>query len=135
MHRAGKYAREVSQMMAIGLRTAKDNCSVENNCEVQLFSGNSSRAKVLSTRDRRSLKRFVKANQRKSVQQLTTMFNEGPKKISARIMQRELKEMGLRSCVPTRKPGCDKLFGLVRRILCVIHDPLLHELSVPYSPF
>ena len=80
-------------------------------------SGNGGRTKILNTRDRRSIKRLVKANRRKSVQQLTSMFNEGPKKISAWTMRRELKEMGLKSCISTRKPGCDKLFGWVVYIL------------------
>ena len=57
------------------------------------------------TRNRRSLKRLVKANHRKSVQQLTSMFNEDHKKISARTMLRELKEMSLKSFVSTRKPA------------------------------
>ena len=64
--------------------------------KVQLFSGNSGRAKFLNTRDRRSLKRLVNANRRKSVQHFS-MFNDGPEKISARTMRRELKEIGLRS--------------------------------------
>ena len=68
--------------------------------EVQSFSGNSDRAKILITRD----KRLVKANREKCVQQLTTMFDESPKKICARTMRRELKEVGLRGRVSTSKP-------------------------------
>ena len=73
----------------------------------------------MNTCDRRSLKGSVQANRRKSVQQPTGMLNEGPNKISARTMRRELKEIpGSRSCVSSRKPGCDKLFG---RIVYIYH--------------
>ena len=78
--------------------------------EVQLFSG---RAKISNTRDRRSLQRLVKENRRKSVQHLTSMFNEGPKKISDSTMRKKLKEMCLRSCVSTGKPECDSFFDRV----------------------
>ena len=70
---------------------------MERDGEVPSFSGNSGRAEILNTRDRRSLKRLVKSNRRMSVQQLTSMFHEGHKKISACIMHRKLKEIGLRS--------------------------------------
>ena len=93
-------------MIAIGLRTVQRTIvKWKKDGKVQSFSGNSDRAKILNTRDRRSLKRLVKTNRRKSVQQLTRMYNESPKKISARTVRRELKAMGLRSCVSTRKPG------------------------------
>ena len=46
--------------------------------EVQSFSGNSGRAKMLYIRDRHSLNRLVKANRRRNAQQPTSMFNEGP---------------------------------------------------------
>ena len=59
----------------------------------------SCRVKILNTCDRQ----LVKTNRRKNIQQLTSMFNEDPKKISARTMCRELKEMGITSCVSTRK--------------------------------
>ena len=78
--------------------------------KVQSFGGNSDRAKIMNTCDRRSLIRLVKANRRKSVYHLTSMFNIGSKKISARTICRELKELGLKCCVSTRKPECDKVF-------------------------
>ena len=58
LHRAGKSAREVSQIMAIGLRTAlRIIAQWKNDGTVQSsFSGNNGRAKILNTRDRRSLK-------------------------------------------------------------------------------
>ena len=101
-------------MMAIGLTTVKRTIAQwKKNDEVLLphmvllsintFSGNSRESKILNTRDRRSLKRLVKGNGRKSVQQPTEMLNQGHKKISTRIMRRELKEMGLRSCGVARK--------------------------------
>ena len=69
LHQAGIFAREVSQMMTMGLRTVrKTNAPWENDGEVQSFSGNNGRTKILNTRDRRSLKRLVKANRRKRVQ-------------------------------------------------------------------
>ena len=66
--------------------------------------GNGGRAKILNTHDRRSLKRLVKSNRRKRVQQLTSIFNEGPKNTFARTISRVLNEMGLRSCVSTMEP-------------------------------
>ena len=105
LHRAGKFARKVSQIMAIGLRIVQRTITQwKKDGEVKSFSGNSGRAKMMNILDRRSLKRLVKVNRRKSVQQLTSMFNEGPKKISTRTIRRELKEMGLRCSVSTRKP-------------------------------
>ena len=104
LHRAGKYAREESQLIAIGLRTVQRTITQwKKDGEVQSFSGNSDIAKIPNNRDRRSLKRLVEANWRKSVQQLINMFNEGSKKISAHTMRRELKEIG----------ACDKCFGRV----------------------
>jgi transposase len=109
MHRGVKSAREVFQMMDIGHRTVQRTIAQwKKDGEVRSFSHNSGKAKIMNIRDRRSLKRLVKSNRRKSVQQLTSMFNEGPKKISARTMRRELKEMGLRSCAATRKPLVSK---------------------------
>ena len=82
LHRAGKSAKEVSQMMAIGLRTVQTTIyQWWKDGEVRSFSGNRGRATILNTRHRRSRKRLVKANRRKSDQQLTSMFNEGSKKI------------------------------------------------------
>ena len=86
---------------------------MENDGAVQSFNGDSDRAKILNTSHGCSLKRLVTANRLKSVQQLTSIYNEGAKKISAVTMRRELKEMGLRNRVATRKPGCDKHFGRV----------------------
>ena len=77
---------------------------------MQLFSGNSGRAKILNTHDRRSLKRLVKSNRRKSVQQLTSMFNEGAKKISARTMRRELKEKGFKELRLHQEPRVRQAF-------------------------
>ena len=76
LHRAGKSARQVSLIMAIGLRTVQRAMAQwKIDAEVQSSIGNSGRTKILNTRDRR----LEKANQRKSVQ-------HGPKKMSARIM-------------------------------------------------
>ena len=105
-------------MMATGLRTVQRTIyQWKKDGEVQSFSGNTGRNKIPNTRDRRSLKRLVKANRWESVQQLTNMFNDSPTKISARTMRQELKEMSLNSCVSTRNPGCDKDFGWVVYIL------------------
>ena len=58
--RAGNSAREVSQMMAIILRTVpRTIVQWEKDAEVQSFSGNSGRAKILNTRDIRFLKGLV----------------------------------------------------------------------------
>jgi hypothetical protein len=76
-------------------KMAGEPASVRHNC---------GRAKILADRDRRSLKRFVKLNRRSSIHQLISVFNEGAKTISTRTVCRELKEMGMMSCVATRKP-------------------------------
>ena len=93
-------------MTAIGVRTVQRTIAQwKKDRKVQYFSGDIGVAKILNTRDRRSLKRLVKSNRRKSVQQLTSMFNEACyQKISPRTMNRQLKEIGLRNCVATRKP-------------------------------
>ena len=75
-------------MMAIGLRTVQRIIvQWKKDGEVQSFCGDSGKAKILNTRERRSMKRLVKANRRKNVQQLTSMFNEGPWKIYASTMR------------------------------------------------
>ena len=132
LHRAGKSVRKVFQMMVIELRTVQRTIAPwKNDCELQSFSGNSGRTKTLNARDRRSLKRLVKANRRKSVQQLTSsMFNESSKKISARTMLRELNKMGLRSCVSTRKPEFDKLFDRVVYIYIYMYIGLCVDVCV-----
>ena len=50
------------------------------------------------------LKRLVKSNCRKTTVELRAMFNSESKSISTRTMQRELKGLGLNSCVALRKP-------------------------------
>jgi len=55
-------------------------------------------------RDRRSLKRLVKSNRRKTTVELRAMFNSESKSISTRAVRRELKGLGLNSCVALRKP-------------------------------
>ena len=114
-HRAGKFAREVSQMMAIGFRTVQRTIAQwKKYVKVQLFNDNSGRAKIPNTRDRRFWKRLEKVNRPKSIQLLTSMFNEDPKKISVRTMRRELKKMVLGVASPQgAHAGCDKLFGRV----------------------
>ncbi len=52
----------------------------------------------------RSLKRLVKSNCKKTTVELTAMFDSESKSISTRTMQRELKGLGLNSCVALRKP-------------------------------
>ena len=49
-------------------------------------------------------KRVVRSNQRKTTVELRAMFNTESKSISTRTMQRELKGLGLNSCVVIRKP-------------------------------
>ena len=67
LHCAGKSTKETSEMTAIGVRTVQKT----------IAQWKKDRKKIRKTRDRRSLKRLVKSNWRKSVQQLTIMFNEG----------------------------------------------------------
>ena len=86
----------------------RTNAQRKKYAEVHSFSGNSGRAKILNTHDRRSLKRLEKGKGWKGVEQLTKMLNQGHKKIYPRITFRELKEMGSRSCGVTRKPLVSK---------------------------
>ena len=51
-----------------------------------------------------SLKCLSKSNQRKTTVELRAMFNSESKSISTRTMWRELKGLGLNSCVALRKP-------------------------------
>ena len=59
-------------MTALGLRTVKRIIAKwEKDGEVQSYSGNSGKAKILNARDGLSLKRLLKGNRWKSVYQLT----------------------------------------------------------------
>ncbi len=60
--------------------------------------------KILNDHDRWSLKRLVKSNRKKTTVELMDMFNRESKSISTRTMRRELKGLGLNSCIALRKP-------------------------------
>ena len=55
-----------------------------------------------------SLKRLAKSNQRKTTGELRGVFNSESKSISTHTMWRELKGLGLNSCVALRKPLISK---------------------------
>lgn len=57
----------------------------------------------MSDRDQRSLTRLVKSNRKKTIE-LTALFNGESKSISTHTMRRELKGLGLYSCVASGKP-------------------------------
>jgi arginine repressor len=65
---------------------------------------NCGRVTFLDDQDRCSLKRLVKSNRRSSIYQLTSLFNQGAKTISTFTVRREIKEMGIRGFIATRKP-------------------------------
>ncbi|MEQ2213567.1 hypothetical protein XENOCAPTIV_017087 [Xenoophorus captivus] len=60
--------------------------------------------KILNDCDQRSIKHLVKSNRRKTTVELQAMFNRKSKSISPHTMRRELKGLGLNSCVALRKP-------------------------------
>lgn len=60
--------------------------------------------KILIDRDRRSLKLLVKSNHKKATVEPTAMFNSESKSISTCTKRRELKGLGLNSCVALRRP-------------------------------
>ena len=62
------------------------------------------RKMILSNRHRKSLKRLVKCNRKKTTLELTKSFDTASKTISTRTMRIKLRGMGLNSCVATRKP-------------------------------
>lgn len=105
MHQAEKTSKEIAETTKIGLRTVQriiknwkdsgDPSSSRKKC---------GRKKILNDRDRRSLKRLVRSNRRKTTVELRAMFNSESKSISTRTMRRELKGLGLNSCVALRKP-------------------------------
>lgn len=105
MHQAEKTSKEIAETTKIGLRTVQriiknwkdsgDPSSSRKKC---------GRKKILNDRDRRSLKRVVRSNRRKTTVELRAMFNSESKSISTRTMRRELKGLGLNSCVALRKP-------------------------------
>ena len=64
--------------------------------------------KILIDRDQQSLKRLVKSNGTKTTEELRAMFNSESKIISTCTMRRELKGLGLNSCVALRKPLISK---------------------------
>jgi hypothetical protein len=95
----------MSQIKGIGIRivqriilkwkTADEPSSAHQNC---------CWAKILDDRDRRSLKRLVKSSRWCSIHQLTSVSNQGAKRIFTCTVRRELKETGMRSCVAKGKP-------------------------------
>lgn len=105
LHEAKKTTKEISETTGINLRTVQRIIKEwKDSGECSSSRDNCGRKKILSDRDRRSLKRLVKKNRKKSTLQITTMFNAGVKTVSARTMRRELKGLGLNSCTATRKP-------------------------------
>jgi hypothetical protein len=95
----------MSQIMDIGMWTVQHiNAKWKMAGEPASACQNCSISNILNDRDMRSLKSLVKSNRWSSIHQLTSVFNQGDKTISTHTVRRELKEMGMRSCVATRKP-------------------------------
>uniref|UniRef100_A0A8C9RQZ3 Transposase Tc1-like domain-containing protein n=1 Tax=Scleropages formosus TaxID=113540 RepID=A0A8C9RQZ3_SCLFO len=101
LHQAKKTTKEIAETTKTFqsiIKTWKDSgepSSSRKKCGLK---------KILNDRDWRSLKRLVKSNRKKRTVELTVMFNSESKSISTHTMQRELKGVGLSSCVALRKP-------------------------------
>ncbi|XP_054720704.1 uncharacterized protein LOC129230330 [Uloborus diversus] len=105
LYQSGKKCKDIVKISAIGFRTVQritKRCKEggEATCSRYLCGHKS----ILHERDRRSLKRLVKKNRKKSTIQLTALFNEGSKTISQRTIPQEVLKSGVRICVAIRKP-------------------------------
>ncbi|GBL85901.1 Transposable element Tcb1 transposase [Araneus ventricosus] len=105
LHQSKKTTKEVAEITGIGLRSVQRIFKTwKDSGEPPTSRNKCGRKKLLNSRDRRSLKRPVKKNRKKSYLELTAILNMGHKGTSTRTMQREFKGMELNSCGPTRKP-------------------------------
>ncbi|GBN21011.1 hypothetical protein AVEN_37404-1 [Araneus ventricosus] len=95
LHQSMKTTKEIAEITGIGLRSVQSIIKTwEDIGEPSISRNKCDRIKLSSSRDRRSLKRMVKKNRKKSTLELTAMFNTGPRGISTRTMRRELKRNG-----------------------------------------
>uniref|UniRef100_A0A3B5RET6 Tc1-like transposase DDE domain-containing protein n=1 Tax=Xiphophorus maculatus TaxID=8083 RepID=A0A3B5RET6_XIPMA len=109
MHQAEKTSKEIAETTRIGLRTVQRIIkNWKDGGEPSSSRKKCGRKKILNDGDRRLLKHLVKSNGRKTTAELRSMFNCESKSISTRTMRRELKGLGLNSCVAVRKPLISK---------------------------
>ena len=105
LHQGKMSSKEISEITGKGVRCVQRIIKAWNDGELATTSRERcGRHRILTDRDRRAVKRLVKSNRKRSTLQLTKMFNAGCQTISCRTMRRELKQLGLNSCVATRKP-------------------------------
>ena len=105
MPQAEKTSKEIAGTTKIGLRAAQ--CIIKNwkdSGEPSSSRKKCGRKKILIDCDWWSLKRLVKSNHRKTTVELRAMFNSESKSVSTHTMWRELRGLGLSSCVALRKP-------------------------------
>ena len=105
LYQSGTKCKEITAISGVALRTVQRIIKRwKDGGEATCSRTRCGRKSILDERDRRSLKRLVKKNRRKSTVELTALYNQGGKTISQRTMRRELQTAGLRSCVAKRKP-------------------------------
>ena len=104
MHQAEKTSNEIAETSKIGLRTGQRITKNWKDSGEPLFLRKKCGEKILIDRDQRSLKGLVKSNRRKTTVELRAMFDSESKSISTLRMQRELKGLGLNTCVALRNP-------------------------------
>jgi len=115
MHQAEKTSKEIAETTKIGLRTVQRIIEIwKDSGEPSSLREKCGRKKILTDRDRRSLKLLVKSNRRKTTVELRAMFDSESKSISKRTMRKELKGLGLNSFVALRKPLISEANGKKR---------------------
>ena len=81
LHGVGKTICKINEETGVGCRTIQQTLAYwKQYGEPSSSHSNCGRGKILSERDRCSLKRLVKKNCHSSVQMITSEFNEGTKK-------------------------------------------------------
>lgn len=105
MHQAEKTSKEIAEAAKIGLRTVQRIIkNWKDSGDPSTSRKKCGRKKIPNDRDRRSLKRLVRSNQRKTTVELRAKFRSGRKSVSTRTMRRELTGLRLNSCAALRKP-------------------------------
>ncbi|GBN94183.1 hypothetical protein AVEN_207876-1 [Araneus ventricosus] len=88
LHQSKKTTKEIAEITGIGLRSVQRIIKTWKGSGEPLTSRNKcGRKKLVSSRDRRSLKRLVQKNRKKSTLELTAIFNTLHRGISTSTMR------------------------------------------------
>ena len=99
LRQAKKMSQEITETTETGLRTVQ--CIMKPG---RIVVNHHLWWRNLTDFDLRSLKSFMKSNINNSTVELTAMLNSESKSVSTWTMLRELKGLGLKSCVALTKP-------------------------------